>query len=93
MQTKPLTPSLPLQICSPRIIGNAKEESKWKRMNFNAIWMKCTNTRGIFWDRYNEKDKVREELSNIQKELERVTKPCFEEHNENLHHFHKKVVC
>jgi len=34
---------------------------------------------GIFWDRYNEKDEVREELSNIQKELERVTKPCFEE--------------
>ena len=34
---------------------------------------------GIFWDRYNEKDEVREDLSNIQKELERVTKPCFEE--------------
>ena len=44
----------------------------------------------IFWDRYNEKDKIREELSNIQKELERVTKPCFEEPMKTYTFFTKK---
>jgi hypothetical protein len=34
---------------------------------------------GIFWDRYNENDEIRNKLSAIQVELERVTKPCFEE--------------
>ena len=34
---------------------------------------------GIFWDRYNEEDEIRNQLSDTQKELERVTKPCFEE--------------
>ncbi len=34
---------------------------------------------GIFWDRYNENDEVRNQLASTQKELERVTKPCFEE--------------
>lgn len=34
---------------------------------------------GIFWDRYNENDEIRSQLTGTQKELERVTKPCFEE--------------
>ncbi len=34
---------------------------------------------GIFWDRYNEYDEIRNQLATTQKELERVTKPCFEE--------------
>lgn len=34
---------------------------------------------GIFWDRYNENDEVRNQLTEIQQKLERVTKPCFEE--------------
>lgn len=34
---------------------------------------------GIFWDRYNAKDEVREKIAKIQISLESVTKPCFEE--------------
>lgn len=34
---------------------------------------------GIFWDRYNEHDVIRSQLTTIQKDLERVTAPCFEE--------------
>lgn len=34
---------------------------------------------GIFWDRNNEDDEVRNQLATIQQTLERVTKPCFEE--------------
>lgn len=34
---------------------------------------------GIFWDRYNKDDEIREKLSTIQISLEVVTKPCFEE--------------
>ncbi len=34
---------------------------------------------GIFWDRYNENDEIRNQLAATQQELERVTKPCFEE--------------
>jgi hypothetical protein len=34
---------------------------------------------GIFWDRYNENDEVRNQLTEIQQRLEQVTKPCFEE--------------
>lgn len=34
---------------------------------------------GIFWDRYSENDEVRNQLEATQSELERVTKPCFEE--------------
>lgn len=34
---------------------------------------------GIFWDRYNENDEVRNKLTEIQQKLEQVTKPCFEE--------------
>lgn len=34
---------------------------------------------GIFWDRYNENDEIREKLTAIQTTLETVTKPCFEE--------------
>jgi len=34
---------------------------------------------GIFWDRYSENDEVRNQLVATQSELERVTKPCFEE--------------
>lgn len=34
---------------------------------------------GIFWDRYDENDEIRNQLGKIQSKLERVTKPCFEE--------------
>ena len=34
---------------------------------------------GIFWDRYNENDEIRNQLTATQQELERVTKHCFEE--------------
>jgi len=34
---------------------------------------------GIFWDRYNENDEIRSQLSATQKKLEKVTRPCFEE--------------
>lgn len=34
---------------------------------------------GIFWDRYNENDEIREKLLAIQTSLESLTKPCFEE--------------
>jgi len=34
---------------------------------------------GIFWDGYNENDEIRSKLTSTQEELERVTKPCFEE--------------
>lgn len=34
---------------------------------------------GIFWDRYNENDEIRNQLAATQQELERVIKPCFEE--------------
>ncbi len=34
---------------------------------------------GIFWDRYNENDEIRNRLATTQQLLEKVTKPCFEE--------------
>lgn len=34
---------------------------------------------GIFWDRYNENDEIRNQLTTTQQALEKVTKPCFEE--------------
>ncbi len=34
---------------------------------------------GIFWDNYNQNDEIRNQLAATQNELERVTKPCFEE--------------
>lgn len=34
---------------------------------------------GIFWDRYNENDEIRNQLAATQQALEMVTKPCFEE--------------
>lgn len=34
---------------------------------------------GVFWDRYNEHDEIRNKLIGIQHILETVTKPCFEE--------------
>ena len=34
---------------------------------------------GIFWDRYNENDEIRSQMTATQKVLEKVTKPCFEE--------------
>lgn len=34
---------------------------------------------GIFWDLYNDEDEIRNQLASIQQELERVTRPCFEE--------------
>jgi hypothetical protein len=33
----------------------------------------------IFWDRYNKNDEVRNQLAEIQRKLEHVTQPCFEE--------------
>lgn len=34
---------------------------------------------GVFWDRYNENDEIRSQLTTTQLMLEKVTKPCFEE--------------
>ena len=34
---------------------------------------------GIFWDRYNENDEIRNQLTTTQQALEKVTMPCFEE--------------
>lgn len=34
---------------------------------------------GIFWDLYNENDEIRNQLAANQQDIERVTKPCFEE--------------
>lgn len=34
---------------------------------------------GIFWDRYNKNDGIRNQLAITQSALENVTKPCFEE--------------
>jgi hypothetical protein len=34
---------------------------------------------GIFWDRYQENDEIRNQLIATQQELEKITKPCFEE--------------
>ena len=34
---------------------------------------------GIFWDRMDEKDEIRNKLQTIQNKLDLVTKPCFEE--------------
>lgn len=34
---------------------------------------------GIFWDRMDEEDEVRNKIQAIQNKLEAVTKPCFEE--------------
>ena len=34
---------------------------------------------GIFYDNYNKNDEIRNRLATTQNELERVTKPCFEE--------------
>lgn len=45
---------------------------------------------GIFWDRYNKNDEVREKLSIIQTSLESVTKPCFEEPMKTFTIFTKK---
>lgn len=45
---------------------------------------------GIFWDRYNENDEIREKLSTIQGALETVTKPCFEEPMKTYTIFTKK---
>lgn len=45
---------------------------------------------GIFWDRYNENDEIREKLSTIQGALETVTKPCFEEPMKTYAIFTKK---
>lgn len=45
---------------------------------------------GIFWDRYNENDEVREKIAKIQTSLESVTKPCFEEPMKSYTIFTKK---
>ena len=34
---------------------------------------------GIFWDHYSDDDEIRKQLSKTQTELEKITKPCFEE--------------
>ncbi|MGF1718407.1 hypothetical protein L4D08_26545 [Photobacterium chitinilyticum] len=34
---------------------------------------------GIFWDRMDEKDVIRQELQELQAKLDDLTKPCFEE--------------
>lgn len=45
---------------------------------------------GIFWDRYNEHDEIRDKLKTIQNDLETVTKPCFEEPMKTYSFFTKK---
>ncbi|MFH1719032.1 MAG: hypothetical protein ABIF19_16890 [Planctomycetota bacterium] len=45
---------------------------------------------GIFWDRYNDDDEIRNQLAATQKELERVTTPCFEEPMQTYTVFTKK---
>ncbi|WP_018015913.1 hypothetical protein [Teredinibacter turnerae] len=45
---------------------------------------------GIFWDRYNEDDKIRTQLSETQKLLETTTKSCFEEPMKTYTIFTKK---
>lgn len=44
----------------------------------------------IFWDRYNEDDEIRNQLDAIQEELERVTKPCFDEPMKSYNIFTKQ---
>ncbi|KAA1161528.1 hypothetical protein [Pseudoalteromonas distincta] len=34
---------------------------------------------GIFWDRMDEEDEIRQKLQAVQDKLDTVTKPCFEE--------------
>jgi hypothetical protein len=34
---------------------------------------------GVFWDMLNDEDEIRSKLETIQNELEKITKPCFEE--------------
>ncbi len=34
---------------------------------------------GVFWDRMDEEDEIRQKLKSIQDKLDLVTKPCFEE--------------
>lgn len=34
---------------------------------------------GVFWDRMDEEDEIRQKLQVVQDRLDRVTKPCFEE--------------
>ena len=34
---------------------------------------------GIFWDRIDEEDEIRQKLQTVQDKLDSVTKPCFEE--------------
>jgi hypothetical protein len=48
---------------------------------------------GIFWDRYNENDEIRSKLTTTQEQLERVTKPCFEEPMKTYSFFTKKWFC
>jgi hypothetical protein len=45
---------------------------------------------GIFWDLYNDNDEIRNQLASTQRELERVTKPCFEEPMKTYTIFTKK---
>ena len=45
---------------------------------------------GIFWDKYSENDEIRNQLVATQNELERVTKPCFDEPMKTYTIFTKK---
>ena len=45
---------------------------------------------GIFWDKYSENDEIRNQLAATQNELERVTKPCFDEPMKTYTIFTKK---
>ena len=45
---------------------------------------------GIFWDKYSENDEIRNQLATTQNELERVTKPCFDEPMKTYTIFTKK---
>ena len=45
---------------------------------------------GIFWDKYSENDEIRNQLAATQNELEKVTKPCFDEPMKTYTIFTKK---
>lgn len=45
---------------------------------------------GVSWDTLNEEDEIRTQLKTIQEELEKVTKPCFEEPMKTYTIFTKK---
>ncbi|WP_213999727.1 hypothetical protein [Arsukibacterium sp.] len=46
---------------------------------------------GVFWDMLNDEDEIRSKLETIQNELEKITKPCFEETMRSYAMFTKRL--